>query len=149
MIQTVKVKKVTEQGRPGYNSPQYGQRYIHLISFESPVKIDDQHEATDFQYHSTKPTCTSFVAGQDATFEASLREKNGYKDFIIKPVFQKAAPVFSGAKKYEPKDEGRIAALSCLSSAANYYHQRQATEEKVIELAETMFKWALSKSTLK
>lgn len=43
------------------------------------------------------------------------------------------------------KDE-RISMLSCISSACNFYQQREASEEKVIAFAERLFKVAIKRT---
>lgn len=144
---TKTVKSVRENVRnfAGKN----GTTYIHMITLDSPVAIEGT-DVLEGEYHSLKQTCESFTAGKEATFETEKRVSpdGKYVNYKFKPV--KQAPVFTGNgfKKSEPKDQGTITALSCASTAANFYQQREGTEEKVLAFAERLFQWAKSKSTL-
>lgn len=74
--------------------------------------------------------------------ECKVSEKNG-KLFAWDLDEKKGG---GGAPK---RDEGVITYLSCASTAAQYYHQRQSTKEDVYAMAEELFLKATSKSTLK
>lgn len=145
---TKQVKSVRENVRnfAGKN----GTTYIHMITLESPVTIEGA-EVIEGEYHSTKATCENFTAGKEATFETEKRVSpdGKYTNYKFKPVKAAGFSGFSAGKKADPKDQGTITALSCASTAANYYQQRQSTPEQVIEFAEKLFQWATSKSTLK
>lgn len=145
---TKQVKSVRENARPSYTGKN-GATYIHEISFAEPIDVEGTG-ILSFEYHSLDQKCSKFVPGQEATFEVGVRENKGYKNYFIKPVeVKKPFGGFSAGKKAEPKDQGTISALSCASTAANYYQQRQSTPEQVIKFAEELFQWATSKSTLK
>jgi hypothetical protein len=146
-MQTKTVKSVRENTR-SYTGKN-GTTYLHTITLDGPIDVEGQG-VVDFEYHSLKPTCDAFVAGKEAKFEVEKKVSpdGKYTNYKIKPV--KDAPAFGGGgsfKKAEPKDEGRISALSCASTAANYYSQRQGTEEQVLAFAEKLFQWASSKSS--
>lgn len=145
-MENKKVKSVRENVR-SYDGKN-GKNYIHMITLEEGVVIEGDL-VLEGEYHSQKPTCENFVAGQEATFETEKRVNGQYTNYKFKPVRAAFSNGFKGGKKMEPKDQGTITALSCASTAANYYHQRQATEEQVLAFAEKLFNWATSKSTLK
>lgn len=147
---TKTVKSVRENVRnfTGKN----GTTYIHMITLDTPTTIEGV-EVLEGEYHSLKPTCESFTAGKEAQFETEKRVSpdGKYTNYKFKPV--KANPAFGGNagggfKKADPKDQGTITALSCASTAANFYQQRQATEEQVLAMAEKLFQWAKSKSSI-
>lgn len=142
---TKTVKSVRENARPSYTGKN-GETFIHEISFAEPIDVGGTGVLA-FEYHSLDQKCSKFVPGQEATFEVGMRENKGYKNYFIKPVEAKK-PFAPGFKKAEPKDQGTITALSCASTAANFYQQREGTEEKVLAFAERLFQWAKSKSTL-
>lgn len=148
-MQTKLINKISENIR-NYTGKN-GLTYIHTVSLKDPIDVEGAL-VVDFEYHSLSATCDKFTAGQEATFETEkkVNTHNGkeYTNYKIKPV--QAKPTFMGAavsaKKYEPKNQEVITALSCASTSANFYQQRQATEEQVIILAEKLYSWAMSKS---
>lgn len=60
---------------------------------------------------------------------------------------QKQAATASKILDKQDDKEQRITMLSCLSSAANFYQQRQGTEEQVIAFAKKMFHEAMTHTT--
>jgi hypothetical protein len=143
MATTAKIKQVREQGKKGYTGKN-GEMFVHMVTLEEP--IDGIYE---YEYHSKSPTCSKFVAGQDATFTTEKRVNGNYTNYKIMPAV--ATPfVAGGAAKgggFAPKDEGRISALSAASSAANFYSGKlSSTPEQMMDLAERIYQFALSKS---
>lgn len=110
--------------------------YVHMISVEG--------DPQEWEYHSHNPVCTNFVPQQEATFTTEVKVNGAYTNYRIAPFTLLNKPSF---KKFEQKDQGAITALSCLSSACNYYQQRNGSEAEVMAFAEKMFQWANSKST--
>jgi hypothetical protein len=138
---TGKVKQVREQGRKGYTGKN-GEMFVHMVTLEEPID-----GISEFEYHSKSPTCSKFVAGEVATFTTEKRTNGQYTNYKIMPAV--ASPFVSGggAKGVSPKDEGRISALSAASSAATFYSGKlSSTPEQVMELAERIYQFALSKS---
>lgn len=139
---TAKIKKVAEQGKRGY-AGRNGEMFVHVITLETPID-----GVADWEYHSKSPTCTKFVAGQDATFTTEVKQNGQYTNYKISPVA--AVPSFGGGKAAGPqaKDEGRISALSAASSAATFYSNRMnATPEMMLDLAERIYQFSVAKSS--
>jgi hypothetical protein len=141
------IKKIAENVR-SYND-KHGTKYIHIITVMEPIMVEGV-SVVDFEYHSISQSCTSFIAGQIATFEVEKRVNGKYINYKMKPVKPPEVPQEEPPKKTfgYPKDEGRISALSAASTAANYYHQRESTEDKVMAFAERIWQWANSKSSI-
>lgn len=139
---TAKIKKVAEQGKRSY-AGRNGEMFVHVITLETPI-----NGVSDWEYHSTSPTCTKFVAGQDATFTTEVKQNGQYTNYKISPVA--AVPSFGGGKSSgsQAKDEGRISALSAASSAATFYSNRMnATPEMMLDLAERIYQFSVAKSS--
>lgn len=141
---TAKIKKVAEQGKRGYTGKN-GEMFIHIVTLETPIE-----GISEWEYHSKSPTCTKFVAGQEATFTTEVKQNGQYTNYKISPVAP--MPQFSGGGgggfKREVKDEGRISALSAASSAATFYSSRMnATPEMLLDLAERIYQFSVSKSS--
>jgi hypothetical protein len=145
-MQTKLINKIAENVR-NYQGKN-GTTYIHTVSLKDPIDVEGA-SVVDFEYHALTATCEKFVAGQEATFDVEKRVNGQYTNYKIKPI-QVQKPAFAGAapfaKKYESKNQEVITALSCASTSANFYQQRQATEEQVIVLADKLYNWAMSKS---
>jgi len=127
-----------------------GTLYIHMITLAEPVNVEGD-DVLEFEYHSQTTKCEKFVAGQAAEFETEKRTNGQFTNYKIKPVQLK--PAFAGAGfvprpagKFEPKNQEVITALSCASTAANFYQQREANPAAVIKFAEELYAWAQSKS---
>lgn len=131
---TAKITSVQENQR-SYNG-QNGTTYIHLIKFEG----SDQA----WEYHSLKQQCEKFKVGETQTFDTDVKVNGQYTNYKIKPA--KDAP--GGFKKGEPKDQGIITYLSCLSSVCNFFQQRQGDSNDVFKMADEAFNRAIQKSTL-
>lgn len=141
MSTTKKVIKVEENVR-SYES-KMGKAYIHRITLGEPVEGQ-----VEWEYHSKSPTVSpdKFTAGKDASFTTEIKQNGNYTNYKIKPELA-AAPVGSGFRKGEQRDEGRISALSSVSTAVNFYAQRSnVKEEDVLAFAEKIYAWAASKS---
>lgn len=100
----------------------------------------------DTQINANHTKMNPFKEGDEVEYEVKGNDKRGNPTGSVGKVSQNN---FKGGYKSEPKDEGRIAALSCASSACIRFQQSSASNEQIIELAEVLFKWSLSKSTLK
>jgi len=115
-----------------YNNETY---YSHRYTMEDGTEINANHKKMN-----------PIAVGSDVEYEVKDNDKYGNPKGTVKELKQNN---FKGGYKSEPKDEGRIAALSCASSACIRFQQSSASNEQIIELAEVLFKWSLSKSTLK
>lgn len=115
-----------------YNNETY---YSHRYTMEDGTEINANHKKMN-----------PIAVGSDVEYEVKENDKYGNPKGTVKELKQNN---FKGGYKSEPKDEGRIAALSCASSACIRFQQSSASNEQIIELAEVLFKWSLSKSTLK
>lgn len=143
---TGKVKQVREQGRKGYTGKN-GEMFVHMVTLEEPID-----GISEFEYHSKSPTCSKFVAGEVATFTTEKRTNGQYTNYKIMPAVASPFVATNNNAKgavggFIPKDEGRISALSAASSAATFYSGKlSSTPEQVMELAERIYQFALSKS---
>lgn len=144
-MQTAKVVRVRENSKKGYLGKN-GQIFIHLITVEN--------SDIEWEYHSQKDTCTKFVAGQEATFTTEVKTNGNFVNNKISPVTVPTGNPNAGgygAKptyKAEPKDQGAIQAMSCVSSAVNHYQNRKdGSEEAVLAFAEKIHQWVSTKST--
>jgi hypothetical protein len=115
-----------------------GKKYHkHTITFDNGDKGE---------YTSVSPTCDKFKVMEQTTYTIETKTNGQYTNVVIKPV---QAAGSGGFKKSEPKDQGIITALSCLSSASNLYTQTMGNSpDNVIKAAEIFYQWAISKSTL-
>jgi len=151
MPQTKLVKSIRENTRNYAGSK--GALYVHMITLAEPIMVDG--ESTDaLEYHSQSTTCEKFVAGKEATFETEKKTNGKFTNFKIKPVAQQANTYTGGNASFAPKSRGNyqakdsevISALSCASSAAQFYQQRDAQVKDVLAMAEELYQWANSKS---
>lgn len=94
-------------------------------------------------YGSKSPKCEKFIIGKECDYTKETKVNGQYTNVVIKPLQDQ-----NGSRKFEPKDQGVITYLSCASTAAQYYHQRQSTKEDLYAMAEELFIKAMSKSTL-
>lgn len=130
---TAKILSVQENQKSyDYQGTTY---YVHLIKFEG-----SEHT---WKFDSKNTTCEKFKVGETATFDCDIKVNGQYTNYKIKP---KQDPF----KKGEPKDQGIITYLSCLSSAANYFtNTKPSTWEDVMSAANKAYNEAMNKSTLK
>jgi len=144
--QTAKVVKVRENIKSYPNKmDKTGKNpnvYVHGITLEN--------DPQEWEYHSVAPTCIKFQPQQEATFTTEVKQNGSFTNHKISPAASEK-PAFvksfnAGGAKYEPKNQEVITGLSCASTAANFYQQRQGTEEQVVAFAEKLFNWAMSKS---
>lgn len=113
--------------------------YVHGVTVEG--------DATEWEYHSFKQTCEAFIAGQEATFTTEVKQNGQYTNHKIVPVRVEKKSFGGGGFKSEPKNQEVITALSCASTATNFYSERgQATEEQVLKFADRLYEWTMSKS---
>lgn len=73
-------------------------------------------------------------------YNANIKKTKGESTYTS----QKQAQAVSHVMNSNDTKEQRITMLSCLSSASNYYQQRQGTEDQVIEFAKKMFHAAMT-----
>lgn len=148
---TKTVKSVRENVRnfTGKN----GTTYIHMITLDSPVAIEGT-DVLEGEYHSLKPTCESFTAGKEATFETEKRVSpdGKYTNYKFKPVKQAPAFTGNGFKKADPEFEKlkqkMIIAQSSIGSAVAFYGETSGkTEEKVLEFAGKIYDWVIKRAT--
>lgn len=131
---TAKINSVQENQRQfEYQGAKY---FEHWIKYEGS---DIVHT-----YASKTEKCEKFKVGEIATFDVEVRQNGPHTNYKIKP---KQDNPF---KKSEPKDQGLITALSCISSAVQLHHRHSPNSaEGVIETANKFFEFAMSKSSLK
>lgn len=131
---TAKITSVQENQRQfEYQGTKY---YEHWIKYEGS---DILHT-----YASKTEKCEKFKVGETATFDVEVRQNGPHTNYKIKPKSD------SPFKKGEPKDQGLITALSCISSAVQLHHRfAPNSAESVIETANKFFEFAMSKSSLK
>jgi len=144
--QTAKIAKVRENIKSYANKRSVGGKdpmvFVHGITLEN--------DPQEWEYHSFKQTCEVFVPTQEATFTTEVKVNGNFTNYKISPVrVEKKAfggGFSGGGAKYEPKQQEIITALSCASTAANFYQQRQGSEELALKFAEELYQWASSKS---
>jgi len=127
-----KVKSVTQDIR-NY-STQYGQMYVHLITFEG--------ENTAYEYNSKSNVCEKFKIGEIVNVEVSQRTANGIVTNIVKPIQQNTKPNVSYTSQ---KEEGIITYLSCLSSVTQLYAGTGVKVSDVLNDVELAFTKAMEK----
>jgi hypothetical protein len=140
--QTKKVVKVRENIRSYPNkqpasSAKNPTVFIHGITLEG--------DPQEFEYHSFSQECKNFVAGQDATFTTEVKENGKFTNYKISPVREQKPFGAKAFTKNGDKPQEVITALSCASTAANFYQQRQGTEEEVLKFAERLYQWVSAK----
>lgn len=142
-METKKVVKVQENGKKSYKLSDGTEMFCHVINIEG--------DATDWVYHSKDKECKKFTPQEMATFTTEVKQNGQYTNYKISPVEQKKQFGGGGFKgtPQQPRDQGAIQAMSCVSSAVNFYQQRQGTEEEVMAFAEKIFQWVSSKSNTK
>ena len=127
-----KVKSVTQDIR-NY-STQYGQMYVHLITFEG--------ENTAYEYNSKSNVCEKFKIGEIVNVEVSQRTANGIVTNIVKPIQQNTKPNVSYTSQ---KEQGIITYLSCLSSVTQLYAGTGVKVSDVLNDVELAFTKAMEK----
>lgn len=127
-----KVKSVTQAIR-NY-STQYGQMYVHLITFEG--------ENTAYEYNSKSTVCEKFKIGEIVNVEVSQRTANGIVTNIVKPIQQDTKPNVSYTSQ---KEQGIITYLSCLSSVTQLYAGTGVKVSDVLNDVELAFTKAMEK----
>lgn len=98
-------------------------------------------------------TFDQFIAGQeydvdvipnkDPKYNSNVRKQKKQNDYTSAKQAQAVANVLNN----KDDKEQRITMLSCISSACNFYQQRQATEEMVIKFAKSLFHEAMTHTT--
>ena len=116
---------------------QNGTVYYHTITFAN---------GDTGKYGSKSPKCEKFVIGQETEYEKETKVNGQYTNIVIKPV---QAQQQGGGYKRQPKDEGVIIMLSCISSACNLFAQSSNFNDtaKVLATAEAFYNAAKSKSS--
>lgn len=127
-----KVKSVTQDIR-NY-STQYGQMYVHLITFEG--------ENTAYEYNSKSNVCEKFKIGEIVNVEVSQRTANGIVTNTVKPIQQDTKPNVSYTSQ---KEQGIITYLSCLSSVTQLYAGTGVKVSDVLNDVELAFTKAMEK----
>ena len=134
-----KVKSVTQDIR-NY-STQYGQMYVHLITFEG--------ENTAYEYNSKSNVCEKFKIGEIVNVEVSQRTANGIVTNIVKPIQQDTKPNVSYTSQNvsytSQKEQGIITYLSCLSSVTQLYAGTGVKVSDVLNDVELAFTKAMEK----
>jgi hypothetical protein len=133
---TAKILSVQENQRQwDYQGTKY---FDHWIKFEGSDNV--------WIYSSKSDKCEKFKAGEVATFDCDIKTNGAHTNYKIKPKQEQGA---GGFKKADPKDQGIITYLSCLSSAANYFSNTKPSDwSDVMKAAEQAFNEAFKKSTL-
>lgn len=131
---TAKIISVQENQRQfEYQGTKY---FEHWIKYEGSDNIHT--------YASKAEKCEKFKVGETATFDVEVRQNGPHTNYKIKPKTE------NPFKRSEPKDQGLITALSCISSAVQLHHRFAPTSaEEVISTATKFYEFAMSKSTLK
>ena len=83
------------------------------------------------------------VANPNPKYNANIRKVKKDSGYATT---KQAATVAAVMDKNDDKEQ-RISMLSCISSACNYYQQRQGDEEKVIEFSKKLFHLAMNHKT--
>lgn len=137
MEKTAKIISVQENVKqyPG----KVGTVFIHKIRFEG----DPENKI--WEWHSSSEKCDKFKEGETTTFTTKINVRGQYTDYMIYPGGAKS---FGGKKSFEEeKDHGVITFLSCLSSAATYYSQRESSWDDVLKATSEAYNKAILKST--
>lgn len=80
---------------------------------------------------------------ENPKYNANIKKTKGDSPYVA----QKQAAVATKIIEKNDDKEQRITMLSCLSSACNYYQQRQGTEDMVLTFAKRMFHEAMHHGT--
>jgi len=154
-MQTGKVKQVRENIKSYPNKRDTTGKnpmvYVHGITIEG--------DPIEWEYHSLAQTCTKFVPTQEATFITETKQNGNFTNHKISPVEAKPVTGFGGGFKKPTgsySDQGRIAAMSVMSTAVDFYRERSTgldgsplKKEHVFALAEEIFAWVYTKSSEK
>lgn len=118
---------------------QNGMVYVHLITFEN-----DSY-GRPWEYHCKKQNCEKFKIGEVATFDTEIKQNGQYTNYKIKPIqADGSATTFKAA---DPKNQGRMVFLSCLSSAATFFSTNKPSDwQDVLAAAELAYDKAIQKS---
>jgi hypothetical protein len=131
-MKTSKVKSITKVSE--YNG-QNGLTYYHHLIMDNGDKINIGKKA-------------KLNGGEELTYELTGGADDQFEYKKAKSV-QPQRPAFTGGGKYEAKDTGVITMLSCISSACTAVAQSSKGGDKafILDMAESFFKAAMSKST--
>lgn len=83
------------------------------------------------------------IPNKDPKYNSNVRLLKKQGDYTTAKQAQAVAQVLNN----KDDKEQRITMLSCISSAANFYQQRQGTEEMVIKFAKALFHEAMTHTT--
>lgn len=107
----------------------------------SEVELEDGRTVDTFD--SFKPGDSAEVEiTENGKYNPSMKRtkrQSDYQDF-------KNADTASKVLSNESDKEQRITMLSCISSACNFYQQRQGSEEMVMEFSKKLFSQAMAKN---
>lgn len=134
-METKQVKVLAVQENQRQWEWQGSKFFDHYVTIEGSDNV--------WTYASKADKCDKFKPGDTIEAQLDIRERNGNKYYNIKPTQS------NGFVKKDPKDSGIITYLSCFSSACNFYQQRQATTQEVLQFAEDAYKAAINHSSLK
>lgn len=123
-----KIKKVSFNRTFEMNGETY---YAHTYEFEDGGTLNANHKKQE-----------PFKVGDEAEYEVTGEDKYGNN----KGKVRKPSDFQSGSVKNDDARQKMIVAQSALSTAANFYRERsEGTEDSVIEFAERMYNWVMSK----
>lgn len=139
----VKVTGITHAARqyPYNNSI----NYVHHIMFEG--------DNNKWEYHSAKDKVDKFKEGDVIDVEMKIEQRvnngNTYTDYKIRTLDDNKG----GGRKSEPRDEGMISMLSCISSAVTLHAEKGGSStaglnDLVKKTAKEFYNLAISCSTL-
>ena len=127
---------------------------IKSVSFNRTFEFNDKtyyehsYEMEDgTQFNANHMKELPFNVGDDVDYEIVGQDKHGNnKGKVGKP----KADAFSRDRgksfsKEDPSRQRLIAAQSSVSSACQFYQERQASEETVLKFAEQIYNWVMSK----
>ena len=80
------------------------------------------------------------IPNKDPKYNSTVRKQKKQNDYTSAKQAQAVASVLNN----KDDKEQRITMLSCISSSANFYQQRQGTEEQVIAFAKKLFHQAMT-----
>lgn len=115
-----------------YNNETY---YSHRYTMEDGTEINANHKKMN-----------PIAVGSEVEYEVKGNDKFGNPKGTVKELKQNN---FKGGYKSEPKDQGIITYLSCLSSACVRFQQSTASDETILAFALKGFNEAMKHSTLK
>jgi hypothetical protein len=124
-----KISKVTNVTGNGSWDSQYGKLYKFEVFFENGDVGD---------YNSKLQEQTSFVVGQEATYELTAKEFQGRTFYTVKPVKKQQAYGGYAAKPADPEKDKKIARMSVLKCATDLVVNKVITLDNLFGYAKFM-----------